>query len=163
MSVNFQGQQPNNFPSNSRLVIDANYVQNVTLPSGGNVANTNAINFPSQNPPQGAYPTTETVSVMLITGAATNTANNVAITACLQQTSTNTDGTANTTNWVNVPLLNAVLLTSADNNNTGNPGANVIFKFPAVASVPQYIRAQFNNGAGGGANTAGTGTLQLVF
>ena len=169
MAINF-GQNPNlsgytpaavttppAAPFNDRILLDANYIQNIALPNAANVANTNAIDLLQDNP----FPTSETINVQLVIGTATNTANSKNINAALQTTTANTDGTPNSANWVNIPTLAAVLLVTVDNAGGGNPGGNVVVKLPP-GQCKRFIRGQFTGEANGGV-AAGNGTVQLLF
>lgn len=160
MSVSgLTGLTPNNFPTNARNVADQNYIVSVALPNAANTTNTNALilgDIVSSIP----YSTTETINVQVLMSAS-NGANNKNINVGIQQTTLNSDGTANSANWVNVALLARPILVSADNNGTGRTNSNVIFKLsPGVTGA---IRAQFTGEANGGDASNGTGTLQLLF
>lgn len=157
MSVSFANQlTPNNYPTNARAVIDNNFVQSVTLPTGTNVANTNAINLQQATP----YPVTEIINVQLIIGASTGTTNNGTINCVLQHTTANSDGTANSAAWANSTVFANPILVATDNNNTGFAQATANIKLPP--GELQFIRAQFTGNDAGGVPT-GSGTIQLLF
>jgi len=121
MSVNFAGIVPNAYPFNNRIVLDANYITpNVALPAGGAVANTNALNLLVATP----YVTTETINVLAVIGVqgTANTANSKNCNVYLQHTTANTDGTPNSSNWVNIATLGPV---SAVDNAGGGWAAQV--------------------------------------
>jgi hypothetical protein len=157
MSVNFAGIVPNNYPVNTRILIDANYVANVALPNVGNTASTAALNLLNAVP----FPVTETINVQVVVGAATGTANSKNINVVMQHTTANADGTANTAAWANIPTLAIPILTTTDNAGAGNPGGSATFKLPPLAQ--EFIRAEFIGEANGGVAVLGTGTLQLLF
>ena len=90
MSVSFAGITPNNYPTNSRTVRDANWSVNIALPASATSVNTNALDLQVATP----YPTTETINARVSVGAAA-VGNNVNVTVVLQNTSANADGTAN--------------------------------------------------------------------
>ena len=155
MSVSFANQlTPNNFPTNARAVVDNNFVQVVALPNQGNTINTNAIDLLQATP----YSVTEIVNVQLIVGAATGTANNGNMNAVLQQTSANTDGTANSAAWANITYLANPLITVADSGGLALTTANI----KLAPGNLRFIRAQFKGDATVG-NPTGNGTLQLLF
>lgn len=157
MSVSFANQlTPNNAPTNTRAVIDANLVQTVALPAASAVANTNAIDLQESVP----YPTTETINVQIIVGASTNTANSKNVTAVLQHTTANTDGTANSAAWANSAVLATPLVRATDNAGGGFAATSTTFKLPP--GEYRFIRAQFATEANGGTPN-GTGTIQLLF
>ncbi len=158
MSVNFSGIVPNNPPFNNRILLDANYIANIALPNAANVVNTGNINLLVANP----FPTTETVNVQLVIAASTGSNNSKNVNACIQTTEANTDGTANSANWINMPTLANVLLTTVDNGSSSNPGGNVVVKLPP-GQCKQFIRGQFAGEANGGNPSGSNGTIQLLF
>ncbi len=113
MSVNFSGQVPTNYPFNSRILVDANYIVTLALPATATTANSNSINLLNATP----YPTTETINVGVNTSASAS-GNSVNGTIVLQHTSANSDGTANSAAWVNIPTLIRTQVTLPAN--TGN-------------------------------------------
>ncbi|MDE2097597.1 MAG: hypothetical protein KGL39_10150 [Patescibacteria group bacterium] len=158
MSVNFAGIVPNNYPFNNRILFDANYITpNVALP-GASAVNTNALNLLNSTP----YPATETINVLAVIGVqgTANTTNSHNCNVYLQHTSANTDGTPNSTNWVNISTLGAV---SAVDNAGGGWGAqvNALFKLPP--GCQQFIRAQYSLEANSGNANSANGFLALVF
>lgn len=159
MSVSFLGLTPNNFPTNARNVADQNFIVSVALPNAANTTNTNAI-IMGDPVTQQPYVTTETINVQVLL-TASNGANNKNVNVGIQHTTLNTDGTANTANWVNIATLQRPMIVSADNNGTGRAATNAIFKLPP--SCNPAIRAQFTGEANGGDASNGTGTLQLLF
>ena len=159
MSVNFAGIAPNNYPFNNRILFDANYITpNVALPASGAVANTNALNLLVGTP----FPTTETINVLAVIGVqgTANTTNSHNCNVYLQHTSANTDGTPNSSNWVNISTLGAV---SAVDNAGGGWAAqvNAVFKLPPLTQ--QFIRAQYSLEANSGNASSANGYLALVF
>ncbi len=156
MSVNFSGQQPNNFPTNTRTVLDANYIVSTALPNAANTVNTNALNLQVATP----YPTTETINVGIITTLATG-ANTKNINVVLQHTGALANGAIDTSNYVNIPTLGAPIAVIAGNA-TKFPATTVpIVKLPP--GTLQYVRAQATGEANGGDASDGTITLELQF
>lgn len=152
MSVSFSSLTPNNYPTNSRTVRDANWSVNVALPASATSANTNALDLQVATP----YPTTEIINVRVSVGAAA-VGNNVNVTAVLQHTEANTDGTANTANWVNIPTLGTSSITVT----TAIAAQNFDYKLPP--GCKEFIRSQFIGPANVGNLAAATGTLELLF
>lgn len=156
MSVNFSGQQPNNFPTNTRTVLDANYIVSVALPNAANTVNTNALNLQVATP----FPTTETINVLILTTVATG-ANSKNINVVLQHTGQLANGAIDTGNYVNIPTLGAPISVIA-----GNATNFPVTAVPAVKLPPgtlQYVRAQATGEANGGNASDGTLTLELAF
>jgi len=92
--IQSSGLTPNNFPTNSRQILDANFIQTVALPAASANSNTNWMDLGDvvSGVP---YVTTETINVGVLTTASNNGNSNTA-TINLQHTSANTDGTPNT-------------------------------------------------------------------
>lgn len=156
MSVNFSGLTPNNLPTNSRAVLDANYIVSVAMPAAGAKANTNALDLGdviSGLP----YATTETINVGVLTSASANGNSNTA-TITIQDASANTDGTPNSGTWTNIALLGAVSVVSGA---SSTPSASGTFKLPPTTR--RFIRAQINNPTGSVSLADATLTLQLLF
>ena len=156
MSVNFSGLTPNNLPTNSRAVLDANYIVSVAMPAAAAKANTNALDLGdviSGIP----YATTETINVGVLTTASANGNSNTA-TITIQDASANTDGTPNTATWANVLLMGQVNVTSGASSTAAVSGT---FKLPPT--VKRFIRAQINNPTGSVSLADATLTLQLLF
>ena len=153
MSVNFSGQVPNNYPFNSRIVVDANYVTTLALPASATTANTNNLNLIQATP----YPVTETINVGVNTSASAN-GNSVTGTIVLQHTSANSDGTANSAAWVNIPTLGSVNITQGASSTAATTST---FKLPP--GCLQFIRAQVTLPANTANLSDGTLTLELLF
>ncbi len=158
MSVNFAGITPNNYPTNSRNIVDQNYVVTVAMPNAANTVNTSGINLLVATP----FPTTETINFQVTTTQATG-ANSKNVNIVIQHTSANSDGTANSAAWANVPQLAAPLVTIAGNatNYPAYTNANGVFKAPP--NLLQFVRAQATGEANGGNASDGTLTFQLLF
>ncbi len=158
MSVNFAGIVPNNYPVNTRILIDTNYVVNIALPNAANTVNTNNLNLLNATP----FPTTETINVQVLTTQSTG-ANSKNINIVLQHTPANSDGTANSAAWANIPQLAAPLVVIAGNatNFPAYTDNNGVVKLPP--NTKQFIRAQATGEANGGNASDGTLTLQLLF
>ena len=153
MSANFTGIVPNNYPTNSRAVVDANFVQTVALPATATTAYTNYLDLQVATP----FPTTETVNVGVNTTASVN-GNSVATTLFLQHCGQNVAGLPDTANWANIPLLGNVVLTQGASSTAASTNT---YKLPP--GCKEYIRA----GVTAAANTANlsdaTLTLELLF
>lgn len=158
MSVNFAGIVPNNAPFNNRILFDATYITgNVVLP-GAAVVNTNALDLLVTVP----YPTTEVINVLAVIGVqgAANTTNSHNCNVYLQHTTANTDGTANSSNWVNIATLGAV--SAVDNAGGGwATQVNALWKLPP--GTQRFIRAQYSLEANSGNANSANGFLALVF
>ena len=152
----FSGLAPNNFPTNARAVVDANFVVTVALPAAGAKANTNALDL-GDGVSGVPYVTTETINVGVLTTASVNGNSNTA-TITLQATTANTDGTPNAAAWANIPTLGAVNVASgaSSTNATSNT-----YKLPPGAN--RFIRASINNPSGSVSLADSTLTLQLLF
>lgn len=152
MSVSFTGPTPNNYPTNSRTVRDANWSVSIALPASATSVNTNALDLQVATP----YPTTEIINARVSVGAAA-VGNNVNVTAVLQNTTANTDGTANSAAWTNIATLgtSTVVVTGAI--------AAQSFDYKLPPGCTQFIRAQFIGPANVGNLAAATGTLELLF
>lgn len=154
------GLTPNNFPTNTRQLLDANTIVTVALPAAGAKANTNAIDL--GDPVSGVpYVTTETINVGVLTTASNNGNSNTA-TITLQDTKANTDGTPNSAAWANIAQCGSVNVTSgaSSTNATAYSGATA-FKLPPATR--RFIRASINNPAGSVSLADATMTLQLEF
>ena len=152
----FSGLTPNNFPTNTRAVIDANFVVSVALSAAGAKANTNALDLGDQV--SGVpYVTTETINVGVLTTASNNGNSNVG-TITLQDTTANTDNTPNSAAWANIVTLGSVNVTSGAS--ATNATSNV-YKLPP--GTRRFIRAAFNNPSGSVSLADSTMTLELLF
>lgn len=152
----FSGLVPNNLPTNSRAVLDANYIVSVAMPAAAAKANTNALDLGdvvSGLP----YATTETINVQILTTASANGNSNTA-TVTIQEASANSDGTPNSGTWTNISLLGSGSVTSGA---SSTPSSSTIFKLPP--STKRFIRAQINNPTGSVSLADATMTLQLLF
>lgn len=157
MAVSFSGLTPNAFPVNTRAVRDVNYLTaNVALPATATTANTGNLNLLVATP----FPTTETINVHAVIGAvASGTANNKNCTAYLQHTEANSDGTANSANWTNIPTLGT--FAAQDNNGGGWAQTEANYKLPP--GCKQFIRAQCVTEANGGNAATGNIYIELLF
>lgn len=138
---------------NSRILLDANFITTLALPATATTANTNNINLQTVAP----YSVTEIINVGVNTSASAS-GNSVNSTIVLQHTSANTDGTANSAAWVNIPTLGSVNVLQ---------GASVTAATANTFKLPpgclQFIRAQVTNPANTGNVSDATLTLQLLF
>lgn len=152
----FSGLVPNNFPTNTRAILDNNYIVTVSLPAAGALANTNALDLGdiTSGVP---YVTTETINVGVLTTASVNGNSNTA-TLILQQTTANTDNTPNSAAWANIPTLGSVNVASGASSTNATNNA---FKLPPLTK--RFIRVQANNPSGSVSLADSTATLQLLF
>ncbi len=152
----FSGLTPNNFPTNQRNVIDANYVVSVALPAASAKANTNALDLGDivSGVP---YVTTETINIGVLTSASNNGNSNTA-TITLQQTTANTDGTPNSAAWANIGLLGQLNVTSGA---SSTAASSAVFKLPP--NTQRFIRASANNPTGSVSLADANLTLELLF
>ena len=154
MAVSFTNQlTPNNYPTNTRNVIDNNFVVSVALPASATTANTNNINLQQAYP----YATTEIINVGVSTTASVN-GNSVNGTVVLQNASANSDGTANTATWANITTLGSVAIVEGA---SSTAATSYVFKLPP--GCLQFIRAQVTLPANTASLADGTLTLQLLF
>lgn len=163
MSVNFAGLTPNNFPTDSRTVLDNNYIVSVALPNAGNTTCTAALDlFGSMNAPAPGtipFPTTEIVNVIVATSAAT-AANSKNINVMIQQVNALANGVVDTTNFANIPEVAAPLMVVAGNA-TAHAASSATIKLPP--GCLRYIRAIAVGETNGGDASDGTLTLELGF
>ena len=150
---NFSGQQPNNYPTNTRAVVDANFLITLALPASATTANTNAMNLQVATP----YPTTETINVGVNTSASAS-GNSVNGTIVLQHTSANTDGTANAAAWTNIPTLGTSSIVEGASTTAATTNT---YKLPP--GCLQFIRAQVTLPANTANLADATLTLVLYF
>ena len=153
MSVNFSGQVPTNYPFNSRILADANFIRTLALPASATTANTSNLDLQVATP----YPTTETINVSVSTTASVN-GNSVNGTIILQHASANSDGTANTATWANIPTLGAVAIVEGA---SSTAATSYTYKLPP--GCLQFIRAQVTLPANTASLADGTLTLSLLF
>jgi hypothetical protein len=160
MSVNFSGIVPNNYPFNNRIVLDNSYISpNIAGPTA--TVNTNSLNLLNATP----YPVTEVVNVLCVVGVqgTANTANSKNVNVILQQTTANTDGTANSTNWVNIPTLAAVSIVTDNAGGGWAAQGNALYKLPPGTVTEQFIRAQFTLESNGGNASSSNCYVALAF
>lgn len=152
----FSGLTPNNFPVNTRNVIDANFVVNVAMPAANATANTNWLDLGDivSGVP---YVTTETINVGVLTTASNNGNSNTA-SIILQHTTAAANGTANTAAYTNIATLGVVNVASGA---SSTPATTNIFKLPPGTN--RFIRAYISNPNGSVSLADGTLTLQLQF
>ena len=140
-------------PFNDRILQDANFIQTLALPATATTANTNNINLQVALP----FPTTEHINVLVSTTASVN-GNSVNGTVVLQHTSVNSDGTANSAAWVNIPTLGTTAIVE---------GASTTAAVTATYKLPpgclQFIRAQVTLPANTGNLADANLTLALLF
>jgi hypothetical protein len=152
----FTGLAPNNFPTNQRNVIDANFVVTVAMPAAAASANTNALDL-GDSVSGVPYVTTETINVGVLTSASNNGNSNTA-TLILQDAKANTDGTPNSASWANITTLGAVNVTSGASSTAATSN---VYKLPP--GTRRFIRAQATNPSGSVSLADSTLTLQIMF
>lgn len=153
MSVNFTGQLPNNYPTNTRAVVDANFIVTLALPASATTANSNSLNLQVATP----YPTTETINVGVNTSASAS-GNSVNGTIVLQHTSANSDGTANAAAWVNIPTLGTSTIVEGASTTAATTNT---YKLPP--GCLQFIRGQVTLPSNTGNLADASLTLELLF
>lgn len=142
-----------NLPFNTRILQDANFLVTLALPATATTANTNNINLQTVAP----YAVTETINVQVSTTASAS-GNSVNGTIVLQHTSANTDGTANSAAWVNIPTLGSVNITEG-----ASTTAATLNTYKLPPGCLQFIRAQVTLPSNTGNLADGNLTLQLLF
>ena len=156
--IQTSGLTPNNFPTNQRAIIDANFVVTVALAATGINANTNALDLGDvvSGVP---YVTTETINVGLLVSASNNgnSNNTAAAIGYLEHTSANTDGTPNSAAWAVIPTLGAVNVIST---NAALVATTFTYKLPP--GTKRFIRAQIFNNSGASLADS-TASLELLF
>jgi hypothetical protein len=153
MSVSFSAIAANNYPTNTRNVIDNNFVVTLALPASATTANTGNIDLQQATP----YATTETINIGVATSASVN-GNSVNGTIVLQNTSANSDGTANSAAWANITTLGSV---SIPEGASSTAATSNVYKLPP--GCLQFIRAQVTLPANTANLSDGTLTLRLLF
>ena len=135
---------------------DALKTGNCVGPNAANTVNTNAISLETGN---GAtfFPTNGDVEVHLSSTIGTG-ANSKNINYALQHTNSNSDGTADNGNWVNIPEL-AIQVVAGNTTNTG--ALNTYVTLPP--STKPWIRGTATGEANGGASTDLVFTVDLLF
>jgi hypothetical protein len=164
MSVSFAGLTPNNQPTDSRTVLDNNYIVSIALPNAGATVNTNALDLfggpvNTAAPATIAFPTTEIVNVIVATSAAT-AANSKNINVVLQHCDAFANGVIDSSNYTNIPELAAPLMVVAGNA-TAHAACTATVKLPP--SAKRYLRAQATGESNGGDASDGTLTLEIGF
>lgn len=156
MSVSFSGIVPDNNPVNSRILADAAMKVTKALPaaSGAQTTTSNALDLKVAVP----YPTTETINVSLTTEASAD-GNSVTGNIVLQDTTANSDGTANGAAWANITNLGYVHTITQASGSTAATAA--LLKLPP--SVRQFIRMRIQVPANTGNLSDADATLQLLF
>jgi hypothetical protein len=153
MSVNFSGIVPDNNPFNDRIIQDANLAVSVALPASATTTNTNSIDLVQATP----YPVTETVNVSVYTTASAN-GNSVNGTIVLQHTSANSDGTANSAAWANIPTLASTQITEGA---SSTAAVSATYKLPP--GCLRFIRAQITLPSNTANLSDATGGIKLLF
>ena len=141
-----------NIPFNTRILADANYSVTIAGPASATTANSNNINLQTVAP----YAVTETINVQLSTTASAN-GNNVNGNIYLQHTSANSDGTANSAAWVNIPTLGATSVPQT----TTTAAVTATYKLPP--GCLQFIRGVYSAPSNTGNVADSNLTVQLLF
>lgn len=152
----FSGLTPNNFPTNQRAVLDANFIVSVALGAANTKTNTNALDLGDivSGVP---YVTTETINVGVLTSASNNGNSNTA-TLTLQDTTANTDGTPNSAAWANIVTLGVCNVVSGA---SSTAASSFVYKLPP--GTRRFIRAQGVNPTGSVSLVDSVLTLELLF
>lgn len=152
MSVSFANQlTPTNFPTNSRTVLDANFIASNTLPAAASTTvNGTSLDLQQTLP----YATTEIVNVQISIPALNTTMlpDTRTLTVTLQDSPDNT-------NWTAVPEFSALVITGASG--AGAAATSRIIKLTPASQ--RYIRVIYVTGASTATMAALSGTLQLLF
>ena len=153
MSVSFTGIIPTNLPTNSRTVVDANYVVNTALPASAGTVNGSSLDLGdaiSGIP----YVTTETVNLQVLSPAFTTgmLGNTYTITYTVQDSADNSSFAA-------IGTLAAQVVTGAG----GVGAAATTFTFKLPPNTRRYIRLSALTGASTGDCSTVSATLRLTF
>jgi hypothetical protein len=148
MSVsNLSAIVPDNYPANSRILLDASKIGTGTLGASTAVSNTTVIDLYNITP----YPTTETINVNVGYAASANGNVNAANGVIYLQDSADNTTFANIATLGTVPIVEAAALVAAD----------YTFKLPPACR--RYIKACSKTGTGAGNYADSTLTLKLLF
>jgi hypothetical protein len=139
----------NGSPTNSRALLDQNYIATANIPNAANTAATNSLNLVQAVP----YPVTDFVDFQIVCVGGAG-ANNKNVNFWIQDSADNVT-------FANVASFAIPLLQSVDNSNTNGNSGSVTVKLPP--SIRQYVRVEAQGEANGGAGTNGTFTAQLLF
>lgn len=148
MSVSFNGLTPSNLPTNTRAVIDANYLVTRALPATNNTVYSSSIDL-GDSISGIPYASTETVNVQVLVPALTN-----------GQMSTNTITYYVQDSADNSSFSNTVLTAAYTGAGSGMSAATLTFKLQP--GCRRYIRLSVTN-SGASDCSASTATLQLAF
>ena len=154
MSVSFTGLTPNNLPTDSRAILDANYIVTRALPASAS-ATVNSASLDLGDAVSGIpYATTETLNLQVLAPALSTTV--------APDTRTMTyvvaDSADNST-FAAIGTLASQVQTGAGG--VGAAAATYTFKLPP--NTRRYIRLQITSGASTTDGSALSATLQLAF
>lgn len=154
MSVSFDGIVPSNLPTNSRAVLDANYIVTRALPASAS-ATVNSTALDLGDVVSGIpYATTETVNLQVLAPALSTTI----LPDTRIMTYTIADS-ANNSSFTAIGTLAAQVQTGAAS--AGAAAATYTFKLPP--NTRRYVRLQITSGPSTTDASATTATLQLAF
>lgn len=154
MSVSFTGLTPNNLPTNSRAVLDANYIVTRALPSSASTVYSSSLDLGdavSGIP----YATTETINVQIVAPALSSSpklADSGTVTYTLEDSADNSSFAA-------ITGLSTLVQTGAAS--AGAAAATRTIKLPP--STRRYIRLNVTSATSPGDMSTATATLQLAF
>ena len=154
MSVSFTGLTPNNLPTNSRTILDANYIVTRTLPATATTLYSSSLDLGdavSGIP----YATTETLNVQIVAPALSSSpkiADSGTVTYTLEDSADNSSFAA-------VTGLSTLVQTGAAS--AGAAAATRTIKLPPATR--RYIRLNVTSATSPGDLSTATATLQLAF
>lgn len=146
------------YPTNSRGILDANFIATIALAGSAANVNTNAL-YLGDGVSGVPYATTETINVQLALTASNNgnSTNAASAIGYLEHTTANTDGTPNAAAWAVIPTLGAMNFASVGSKLAAN---SYVAKLPPGTKA--FIRAQVYNNSGADLSDS-TATLELLF
>lgn len=149
----FSGLTPNNLPTNSRAVLDANFIKTVSLPSSASTVYSSSLDLGdvvSGIP----YVTTETINLQALAPALNTTQlpNAATVTYVIQDSADNSS-------FANIGLLGSQAQTGAGG--AGAAAATYTWKLPP--STRRYIRLSATTANSPGDCSATSATIQLAF
>lgn len=152
MSVSFTGLTPSNLPTNTRAVIDANYVKTIALPSAAGSVYSASLDL-GDGVSGVPYATTETINVQVLAPALADAVigNAETIAYALQDSADNSSFAA-------IAALATQTQTGAG---AGVAATTYTFKLPP--NTRRYIRLAATTGASTGDASGSSATLRLAF
>jgi hypothetical protein len=153
MSVSFSGLTPTNLPTNSRSVLDANYIKSIALP--GSAATVVTASMDLGDAISGIpYASTETFNVQIVAPALNSPklADNGTVTYTLMDSADDSSFTA-------ITGLSTLVQTGAAS--AGAAAATRVVKLPPITR--RYIRLSVTTATSPGDLSTASATLQLAF